>query len=144
MRKYKRKFENKIIKAIRERIDEKSYMNLNRSYIFNANEGNGRYLEYVGEFEKDRIRMINEIVEAINDMKIEEVIEKIDVNNIKENTYGMRAGIDFDYKLYSLEIKGEIENYTGEKIKEVVKIPYVAEFLTYNYNGETEIMLYWI
>ena len=112
MREYKRKFENKIIKAIRERIDGKRYMNLNRSYIFNANEGNGRYLEYVGEFEEDRIRMINEIVEAINDMNIEEVIEKIDVNNIKENTYGMRAAIDFDYKLYSLEIKGEIENYT--------------------------------
>ena len=72
-------------------------------------------------------------------MKVKEVIEKIDVNNIKENTYGTKAGIDFDYKFYSLEIKWE-----REKIKEVVKIPYVAEFLTYNYNSETEIILYWI
>lgn len=144
MGQYKGKFENKIINAIRERIDENGCMNLNRCYLFNANEGNSRYKDYVGEFEEDRIRIINEMVDSISDMKIEEVIEKIDVNNIKGNVYGMRAGIDFDYKVYNLEIKGEVESYTGESIKEVVKIPYVAELSRYNYNGETEVSLYWI
>lgn len=144
MGQYIRIFENKIIKVIRERIDEKSYMNLNRSYLFNSNEGNSRYLDYVGEFEEDRIRIINEVVDAISDMKIEEVIEKIEVNNIEENTYDMRAGIDFDYKVYNLEIRGEIESYTGESIKGVVKIPYVSELSKYSYNGETEVSIYWI
>lgn len=119
-------------------------MNLNRSYLFNSNEGNSRYLDYVGEFEEDRIRIINEVVDAISDMKIEEVIEKIEVNNIEENTYDMRAGIDFDYKVYNLEIRGEIESYTGESIKGVVKIPYVSELSKYSYNGETEVSIYWI
>lgn len=144
MGQYKGMFENRIINTIRERIDERVYMNLNRCYLFNANEGNGRYLDYVGEFEEDRIRMINEVVDAISDMKIEEVIEKIDVNNIEENAYDMRAGIDFDYKVYNLEIRGEIESYTGESIKGVVKIPYVSELSKYSYNGETEVSISWI
>lgn len=143
MGQYKGKFENRIINNVREKLNEKNYEKLDR-YLFNFNECNGRYQDYVRDFEEKRICIINEIVDSISDVKIEEVIERIDVNNIKENTYGMRVGIDFDYKLYSLEIKGEIESYTGEKIKDVVKIPYVVEFLIYNYNGETEIMLYWI
>lgn len=143
MGQYKGKFKNKIINNVREKLNEKNYEKLD-NYLFNFNKGNSRYQDYVRNFEEKRIGIINEIVDSISEMKIEEVVERIDVNNIKENTYGMRAGIDFDYKLYSLEIKGEIENYTGEKIKEIVMIPYVAEFLTYNYNGETEIMLYWI
>lgn len=139
MGEYKGKFENTIINNVREKLNEK----LDR-YLFNFNEGNGRYQDYVRDFEERRVCIINEIIDSISDVKIEEAIEVIDVNNIKENTYAMREGIDFDYKLYSLEIKGEIESYTGEKIKGFVKIPYVIEFSIYYYNGEKEIMLYWI
>lgn len=143
MGQYKGEFENRIINNVREKLNEKNYEKLDR-YLFNFNEGNGRYQDYVRDFEEKRICIINEIVDSISDVKIEEAIEVIDVNNIKENTYAIRAGIDFDYKLYSLEIKGKIESYTGEKIKGFVKIPYVIEFSIYYYNSEKEIMLYWI
>lgn len=85
MGQYKGEFENRIINNVREKLNEKNYEKLDR-YLFNFNEGNGRYQDYVRDFEEKRICIINEIVDSISDVKIEEAIEVIDVNNIKENT----------------------------------------------------------
>lgn len=140
---YIKTLENKILTAMRERVNEKKYRDFNRYYLFNSNENNSRYYDYVREFEEDRARIINEMIDSISDMKIKKAIEIIEVNNI-ENLGELKAGIDYDYKIYSLVLEANIKDDKGEIIECTTKIPYVSEKLFYNSNGETEVILAWI